>query len=83
MSGYVIGTHRDSHLGNVLQYAISYEELNSIPTNNKIAKVVKYIYYNKSWERCCVILNNIFRCIIVLCLVYSHVGMKKFIIIQE
>ena len=63
---------------NYLQVTISSTEFISITTNTKFSKAVRYIDDNKSWERCYIILNILFPCLRVLCLVDSNiVGMEK------
>ena len=60
--------HTDVRMQKVLQSTIYSAEFIGIPTNNKFDKAVQYIYDNNSWERCYVILKNIFSCLRVLCL---------------
>ena len=73
-----MGMHRDLRIWKILQSTILSAKLISIPTNNKFDKVVRYTRDNKLWERCYVLINNIFPCLIVLCLSDSnHAGMGK------
>ena len=73
-----MGIHRDLRMRKVLQATILSAEFISIPTNTKFTKAVKYIHYNKSWERCYVLLNILFPCLGVLCLADSTLdGMNK------
>ena len=78
MAGYFIGMHRDLRMRKVLQATISSAEFLSIPTTTKFTKEVKYIYDDKSWEMCYVILNILFPRLRVLRLADSNIsGMDK------
>ena len=57
MAGYFMGMHRYLEMQKVLQATISSSEFISITTNNKFTKAVRYIYDNKSWKRCYVLLR--------------------------
>ena len=74
-----MGMHQDLIMQNFLQSTISSAWFISIPNNNKFNKEVRYIHDNRSWERCYVLLNNIFPCLRVICLADSnHAVMDKF-----
>ena len=77
MSGYFMGMHRDLRVRKVLQATILSAEFISIPTNNKFTKAVSYIHDNKSWERCYVLLNIIFPCLIVFRLVDRNISVME------
>ena len=73
-----MGMHRDFRMRKVIQATISSTEFLSIPNTNKFAKAVKYIHYDKSWERYYVLLKILFPCLGVLCLADSNLaGMKN------
>ena len=55
--------HRELRTKKVLQSTIQSAEFNSITTNNKITKAIRYIYGNNLWERCHVLLKIIFPCL--------------------
>ena len=74
-----MGIHRDLRMKNVLQATILYAEFIDIPTNNKLDKAVGYIYDNKLWERCYILLKILFPCLRVLHLAdINCAGMEKF-----
>ena len=72
MTGYFMGMHRELHVQNFLQSNIPYAEFIGIPSNNSFNKAVKYIHDNKSWERCYVLLKNIFACLRAILLENSN-----------
>ena len=72
MDGYFMGVYKYLHMRKVLQYAISYSEFISIPTNKKFTKAVRYIHDNKSWESCYVLLKILFPCLWAVCLEDSN-----------
>ena len=81
MAGYFVGMHRDLQMQQVLQSTISSIEFVFIPTNAKFDKAVGYIYDNKSWERCYLLLNILFPSLRFLCLEDSnHADMERKII---
>ena len=83
MAGYFMGMHRDLRMQKVLQAAIS-AELLSIPTTTKFTKAVKYIHYDKSWERCYVLLQILYTCLRVLRLEDSNLtGMEKSVLLFQ
>ena len=78
MAGYLMVMYRDLRMRNVLQATILSAKFISIPNNNKFNKAVNYIYDNKSWERCYVLIKIIFPCLRVLRLADSNLsGMDK------
>ena len=78
MAGYFMVMHRDLRMREVVQATISSAEFLSIPTTTKFTKEVKYIHDDKSWERCYVLLKNLFPWLRVLRLADSNLsGMEK------
>ena len=57
---------------------VSSAELNAMPLNLKLSKVVSHIQDNKFWERIYVLLKLLFPCLQVLCIADSNKsGMEK------
>ena len=70
--------HRYLRIRKFIEATILYAKLISIPTNKIFDKSFRYIHDDKSWERCCVILNILFPSLRFLRLAYSnHAGMEK------
>ena len=78
MGGYFIEMQRYLSMRKALLAAVSSAEVNTMPLNSKLSKVVSYIQDNKSWERIYVLLGLILPCLRVLRLAdINKSGMDK------